>query len=168
MGKFDSLWVAAFCPRPSQVLADLLADTVLELEKIVLSSGVVGHRQHGVPVAGIDVPEHGAAKMMYVEGGKKILPAVHPFITCGIQHHGRVSFVLAARMPSAGFPTPAVLESHLPPVLFDPMVALMLIVCEESRRGVFTESGGHGQATGSSADDEDIMDVSKLISHVGA
>lgn len=54
-------------------------------------------------------------------------------------------------------------EIHLAGVSFDPVVSLVLLVREYRRWGLFVDAGSHGQAAGSGADDDHIMDINRWV-----
>ena len=49
-------------------------------------------------------------------------------------------------------------EVHLAGVFFDPVVSLVFLVCEHRRGSVFSNAGGDGEAAGSGADDDNVVD----------
>lgn len=137
------------------VFAYLLADTVADLDQLILSLMMICMREKRISIEGIHVPEHRAAQMRNVVHLEKMIPSAQPLVIRGVQDE---HLVLGSTVAALGyFAAFYMFKVDVLSVFADPMETAVFFVREEGGRSVFAETRGRGEATGTSANNDDIV-----------
>lgn len=69
----------------ARVFAYLLADTVADLDQLILSLMMICMREKRISIKGIHVPEHRAAQMRNVVHLEEMVPSTEPLVIRSVQ-----------------------------------------------------------------------------------
>lgn len=140
------------------MLANLLPDASLEFDQFVLPIVQMRKRQEGVPICGINMPQHRAPQMLDVVRLEQRVPPRHPLIVRRVEYRHAVPRPVG-RLPVRHLARLGVLQGDIPSVAAEPLVPAMLFIREEGRRRGFAQAGGHGEAAGATTDDYNVEDL---------
>lgn len=139
------------------MLANLLAHTALDLNQLSLSSMKVRMSQKSIAILRITMPQHQTPQMRNIISLEESVPTTHPSAGVAIQHH---SLVLWSRaLCRSDLAALDMFEGHLAAVFSNELVPSMFFICEECGGSVFSKAGCNGEATGTSSNDENIVDL---------
>lgn len=141
------------------MLANLLTNAMANLNQLVLTAVHIRMRKQSIPILRINMPKHGTPQMRNVIHLEQPLPPSHPVAVISVEHEHAVLGLTLGFAAVCYFAAARVLEGHFVAVFAYPVEAAVFFVGEEGGWGVFTETGGYGEAAGAGAYDEDIIDI---------
>lgn len=145
------------------MFADLFADTLPDLHKLVLPVLFVSICQQTVPVSGVDMEEHGTPQVCDLERLEQLVPPAQPLVAGCVKHQSRVSSSKSGSSLRDLAILP-VLDAHPCSMLANPMIALMLFVSEDCRGSVLAETSSNCEAARASPYDDHVVDEDAALS----
>jgi hypothetical protein len=123
------------------MLANLLAHTIPNLNKFILSIIRISMRQQRITIKRINVPKHRTPQVRDIIHLEQPIPTTHPRIAISVKHkHFILWFLLSAGLGGRCLSAADVLKRHLVAVLGDPVEATVFFVGEESGGSVFVQT----------------------------